>query len=191
MAPGDLSKTLATLTILLDGGAVQHQGSSADALAVEAGAPHAGADSLDDERPFQLRDCADDDHDGAAQRPAGVDLFAEADELDAQTIQLVQHLKEVPGRASDAIACPDQHDIEAPALGIPHQLVQTRPARLCAGDPVGVLLHDLGPALSSHLAQVRKLRLRVLIDGGDTQVEPGALQARLLFGLAAYPDLAT
>jgi hypothetical protein len=35
------------------------------------------------------------------------------------------------------------------------------------------------------------LCLWMLIDGGDTQVEPGALQARLLFGLGAYPDLAT
>src|ERR1039457_4938096 len=107
MAPVDLSKTLAALTILVDGGAVQHQGSWADALAVEAGAPHAGADSLDDERPFQLRDCADDDHDGAAQRPAGVDLFAEADELHSDPIEFVEHLEEVPGRASDAIARPD------------------------------------------------------------------------------------
>ena len=41
--------TLAALTVLLDGGAVQDQGSSADSLAVEAGAPHAGAHSLDDE----------------------------------------------------------------------------------------------------------------------------------------------
>ena len=73
MAFGDLAKALATLTILLDGGAVQYQRSSADALAVEAGAPHAGAHPLDDQDAFQLSDGADDDHDGAAQRAAGVD----------------------------------------------------------------------------------------------------------------------
>ena len=36
-----------------------------------------------------------------------------------------------------------------------------------------------------------QLCLRMLIDGRDTQIERGALHARLLFGLGAYPDLAT
>ena len=52
----DLSDALAALTILLDGGTVQDQRSSTDSLAVEPGAPHAGADSLDDQRAFQLSD---------------------------------------------------------------------------------------------------------------------------------------
>ena len=39
--------------------------------------------------------------------------------------------------------------------------------------------------------KVEKLRLRTLIDGGDTHVEPGALHARLLFGLGVDSYLAT
>jgi len=69
----------------------------------------------------------DDHDDGAAQRAARVDLLAEADELDAERVQLVEYLEEVPGGAGDAIAGPDQHDIEAAAAGIPHQIIQTGP----------------------------------------------------------------
>ena len=78
VAFGDLADTLATLTVLLDGEAVQHQRSSADAGSFEARPPHAGTDSLDDQAAFQFRDGADDHDDGPAQRAAGVDLLAEA-----------------------------------------------------------------------------------------------------------------
>jgi hypothetical protein len=49
---------------------------------------------LDDQIAFKLGDGADDDHDRAAQRAACVDLFAEADELDVQAIQLIEDLEE-------------------------------------------------------------------------------------------------
>lgn len=48
-------------------------------------------------------------------------------------VQLVKHLEEVPGTPGDAIAGPDQHDVEAAAAGIAYQLVQARPARERAG----------------------------------------------------------
>jgi hypothetical protein len=92
VAFGDLADTQATLTILLDSGTVQHQGCSADSLAVETCAPHPGTDSLDDEIAFKFGDGADDDDDGAAQRTAGVDLFPEADELDSDSIEFVEHI---------------------------------------------------------------------------------------------------
>src|ERR1035441_10937391 len=125
MAFGDLPQTLAALTILLDGGAVQYQWSSADALAVEAGAPHAGADSLDDERPFQLRDGADDHDKSAAQRTARVDIFTERDVFDPDSIQLIQHIEEVFHRPGDPIRGPYQHHIESAAAGAGPQLRQT------------------------------------------------------------------
>jgi hypothetical protein len=148
----DLSNALATLTILLDGGAVQYQWSSTDSLAVEAGAPHAGADSLDDERPFQLRDGADDDHDGAAQRAAGVDVFPEANELDSDSIEFVKRFEQVPGGPSDAVAGPDQDNFEPAAAGIGHHLVERRPPGLRTADPVRELGDNLVAALSGHLA---------------------------------------
>ena len=42
-----------------------------------------------------------------------------------------------------------------------------RPARLGAGDPVSVFMHDFLAALGGHLAQVEKLGLGVLIQARD------------------------
>ena len=89
MAFGDLAQALAMLAVAYDRGMVQHQRIAADVLAFEAGAPHAGAHPFDNEVALQLSDGADDDHDGPAQRTAGVDLFAETDELDAYPVQVI------------------------------------------------------------------------------------------------------
>ena len=83
MAFGDLSKALAPLTVLLDSGTVQYQRLAADVLTFETSAPHAGAHPFDDQAAFKLGDGADDHDDGAAQRAAGIDVFPEADVLDA------------------------------------------------------------------------------------------------------------
>ena len=66
-----------------------------DVPAFEFGPPHTCPHPLDDEAALEFSDCTDDDHNGPAEWAAGVDLFAEADELDIQTIQLVQHFEEV------------------------------------------------------------------------------------------------
>ena len=76
MALGDLADALALAAVSLYGGVVQHQRIAADVLAFEPGAPHAGAHSLDNQVAFQFSDGADDDHDGPAQRAAGVDIFS-------------------------------------------------------------------------------------------------------------------
>ena len=67
----------------------------ADAVSFETGAPHAGADPLDDQVAFEFGDRGDNDHDGAAQRSGGVHVFAEADELDVEAVEFVQHLEVV------------------------------------------------------------------------------------------------
>ena len=117
MGFGDLAQALAILAVSLDGGMVELQRITADVLAFEASAPHAGAHPFDDEVALKLSDGADDDHDGPAQRTAGVELFAETDELDAYPVQVVEHIEEVTSGACDAIARPDQHDAEAAAAG--------------------------------------------------------------------------
>src|ERR1700676_2592088 len=103
MAFGDLSKALATLTVLLDSGAVEYQRPAADVLSFQTGAPHAGAHPLDDQTAFQLSDGADDDHDGTAQRAARIDVLPEADVLNPYPIQLVEHLEEVLDGPGDPI----------------------------------------------------------------------------------------
>jgi hypothetical protein len=191
MAPGDLSDALALAAVLLDGGTVQYQRLAADVLPFETSAPHAGADPLDDQAALEFGDGADDHDKSAAQRAAGVEIFPEADVLNPDPIQLVQDIKEMLHRSGDSVRSPDQNHIEPAAAGVGHHLVKAGPFGLRTADLVGVLGYDLEAALAGHLPEVIQLRLRMLIDSAHPHIEPGALHARLLFGLGAYTDLAT
>ena len=162
------------LAVPEDGSAVECERRATDVPAFQAGAPHAGADPLDDQVPFEFGDGANDDDDGAAQRPGGIDLLTEADELNPQVIQLVEHLEEVPSAPGEAIAGPDQQDVESTAASIPHHFIQPGPARLGAGYPVGILGDDLEAALCGHLAKVEELCFRVLVQAADSQIKTGA-----------------
>jgi len=152
MIAGDMPKALTAAAIAEDAFPVEYQRIAPDVAALELGSPHAGSHPLDDQVAFELRDRTDDDHDGPAQRAGRIDRFAEADELDVETVELIQDLEEVPGGAGYAIAGPYQDDIELAAAGIPHQIAEPWPAGLHAADPVRVLLNDLVAALSSHLS---------------------------------------
>jgi len=92
--PGDLTKTHTALSILADRFAIEIESRPSDVPAFKTSAPHAGADSLDDQIAFKFRDRSDDHNDGAAQRAARIDLFAEADELDVEPVELVEHFEE-------------------------------------------------------------------------------------------------
>src|SRR4051812_25707843 len=95
--------------------------------AFELGTPHSGTNPLDDQVAFQFGDRSDDHYDGSTQRTAGVDLLAEADELDVQPVQIIQHVEEVTSGACDPIARPDQDNIELAATSVPHHLIESRP----------------------------------------------------------------
>ena len=95
MAFCDLAQTLPPVPIAADGLVIQDQWIASDVPALETGAPHAGPDPLDDQVAFQFCDRTDDHDDGAAQGTARVDLLAEADELDVEPVELIQHLQEV------------------------------------------------------------------------------------------------
>jgi hypothetical protein len=84
--------------------------------------------------------------------------------------------------AGDAVAGPDQHDIEAAAAGVAHQVIEAWAAGLGPGDFVAVLLDDLEAALRGHLAQVVELGLRVLVDRGDPHIKGGAFHLRRPLG---------
>jgi hypothetical protein len=92
---GDLPQAMSLATFAADRSVVKHQRVAADMAAFEAGAAHAGSDPLDDQVALQLRDGADDNDQGTAQRPSRVDLLAEADELDVEPAQLVENIEEV------------------------------------------------------------------------------------------------
>jgi len=135
---------------------------------------------LDDQATLQLSDGADDDDNRPAQRTAGVDLFAEGDELDVQPVQLVQHIEEVLRGSSDPVTSPHQDDVELTPAGISHQGVESRPAGLSSGDHVGVLLDDLIATLLGHLVEVVHLGFRMLIEGADSHIKGGAFHKEIL-----------
>jgi hypothetical protein len=129
----DLAQALSAPAIAKDGFTIEIKRPAADVTTLEAGAPHAGTHPLDNKVAFQFRDRPDDHHDGAAQGAAGVDLLAETDELDLEPVQLVQHFEEVLHRPCDPVRGPDQDHVEASPPCIPHQIVESGPARLRAG----------------------------------------------------------
>ena len=130
---------------------------------------------LDDKAAFEFGDGADDDDDGAAQRAAGVDLFAETEELDAQVIKFVECFQEVPNTPGQPVACPDQHDVETATTSIAHEFVEAGAAGAGATDAmIDVFLHDLQVPLSGQGTQIHDLRLRTLIEGRNSQVQSGA-----------------
>ena len=111
VVPGDRTKAVAMAPVAQDSVTIESKRGPADVPAFEPCAAHAGTDPLDDQVAFELGDGSDDHHDGPAQRAVRIDRFTEADELDAEPVELVQHLEEVPGGAGDAIACPDQDGV--------------------------------------------------------------------------------
>ena len=186
MVFGDLAQTATMLAIAEDRFAIKIKWAASDVSAFEPRSAHAGTDSLDNEVAFELSDGSDDDYEGAAQRAAGVDLLAEADELYIDTLQFIEHFKEVLHRPGDPVRCPDQDHIEASAAGIAHQFVQPGAFGLRPGDPIGILLHDLVTALSSHLAEIMKLGLGMLIQARDPHIKDGTFHLRRPFGFGEY-----
>jgi hypothetical protein len=102
-------------------------------------------------------------------------FLPEADELDLQVIEFVQHLEEVADRAGEPVRRPYQHDVEPAAARIPHQFIETRPLGLGPADPVCVFMDDLVPALAGQLPEVMQLALGMLVDRAYSHIKDGAL----------------
>src|SRR5271155_5111052 len=90
IALGQLAQTLALLAIPPDSSTIEFEGLAPDVAALELCSAHAGAHPLDDQVALQFRDRSDDDHHRPTQRTAGIDLFAEAYELDVEPVQVVE-----------------------------------------------------------------------------------------------------
>ena len=97
---------------------------AADMPAFEFGTAHPGADAFDDQ-----------DRSSSAIAPmittmarpsasAGIDIFAERDELDAEVTQFIEDFQIVSNRAGDAIARPDDNDIELAAASVGQELIE-------------------------------------------------------------------
>jgi len=178
---GDLVQAHAAVAVSEHGGAIDIERMPADLAAFKPGPAHAGPDPFDDQVPLQLGDGADDHDDGAAERPAGVDVLAERDELDVEMVELIEDFDQVLHRPGQAVERPDQDNIEAAAAGVAEHLIEARAPSLGAADPVDVLLDDLQAALSGQGSEVVELGLGMLIDGRDPHVQSRSFHPRRPF----------
>ena len=126
---------------------------------------------FDDEVALQLGDHSDDDDDGPAERAAGIDALPEANELDAEAVELVQHFEEVSNGPGYPVRGPHQDYLEPAAAGIAKQIIEPGPASLGPGDPVSVLANDLKIPLLGHRTKIMKLSLRVLVHSRYAQIK--------------------
>jgi hypothetical protein len=161
---------LTASSIPQNGSAIDIEWPATDMSSFEPGPAHTCPDPLDDEIPFQLRNSPDDDDDSPAERAAGIKVFAEADELDTEMIEFIEHLEEVPDGSGDPIRSPDKNHLEAAPAGVPQQLVETRTPGFRSRDPIGVFGDDLKTPLLGHRAKIVELRLRMLVDSGYAQI---------------------
>ncbi len=132
--------------------------------ALEARPAHAGAHPLDDQVALELGDHRDDDHHGPAEWAAGVELLAEADELDIEAVEFVEDFQEVAHGAGQPVAGPYEHDIELSAAGLGQHLIEARAARLGSADAVGIFVDHGEAPLQGQLPQVVDLGLGVLVE---------------------------
>jgi hypothetical protein len=117
------SETQTGPAIADDRNTVDVEWGSADAAAIKFGATHACTNALDDQGALQFGDRRDDDHDRATQRTVCVDRFALGKELNAEVVQFVEDLQEVLGGPGQAVARPDEDDIEAMPMGVLQEFV--------------------------------------------------------------------
>ena len=125
------------------GGAVDIERPAPNMTPFQASAPHARAHPLNNKVAFEFGDGPDDDNDGPSERATSVDVFPEADELDAEPVQFVQCFQQVAYRPRQAVESPDQDHIKLPAAGVGHELVQAGALTLHPADAIGVLVDDL------------------------------------------------
>ena len=170
-----LAEALSLSSIPQDADAIKVEWLTSYVPAFQLGAAHAGAHAFDDKAAFQLCDASDDDDDGPTQRPSGIELLSETDELYIEMIEFVQHLQKVFHRSGQPVGGPNRDHIEAAAACIGHHFIETGTPGFGAADAIGILVDDLVVALRGHLAKVKQLRFRVLVEGRNSQIQGGAL----------------
>ena len=166
----DVGQTVAPVAVPKNSDPVDLDWTPADMPALQPCAAHSCSHPCDDKVAFQFFDGADDDDDGPPQWATRVEVLPEADELDLQMVESIQHLEEVPDGPGDPVRSPHQHHLEAAAAGIAEQVIKARSAGLRSRDSVGVLGYDLKASLLGHGSEVMELCLRVLVHSGYAQI---------------------
>jgi hypothetical protein len=116
-----------------------------------------------------------------AQWASRVDIFAQADELDAEMSQLVEHFQEVANASRYPVERGYEHDVETMSPGICQQLIEAGSFHSGTGNNVCVFVRNFVSALLGHFAEVEQLCFKVLVSGAHACVNRGALR----FGFCA------
>ena len=165
---GELSETQTAISVAEQSSSINLNRLPAQHATLEPCTPQTGSDPLYNKVALQLRDRGDNDNDRPAQRSAGIEIFSKRNELDAQMVQCVQHLEKMPNASSQSVRRPHQHRVELPAMGSGEHLVECGALRIRAADPVSVFVNDFKAALSREPAQIKRLRLGILVEGGNS-----------------------
>jgi hypothetical protein len=76
-------------------GAIDVQRAPPDLSAFEFRSTHTGPHSLDNKIAFQFGNRTNNHHNGTPERPTGIDVLAETDELDSEPVQFIQGFQQV------------------------------------------------------------------------------------------------
>src|SRR5262252_1621951 len=100
---GEFAETHAAFPIAQDSRTIDLEWLASQLSAFESGAPHPAAHSLTNQTALEFGNQGDDGEQGSAKRTLAVDIFPQRDELDAQSVQLIECFQEMTDAACHAI----------------------------------------------------------------------------------------
>jgi hypothetical protein len=162
---GHPSEAQAGSAVADDGDTVDIEWGSPDPSSIKLGSAHTRANAFHYEGTLQLRYRRHDHNDRPTQRAIRVYRLSLGQELNAEVVQLIEHLKEVLRGPCQTVARPDEDDMEPVPVRIIQELVQARASGFGARDPmVGILFDDLKSTLVSKSAEFVQLCVRILVE---------------------------
>jgi hypothetical protein len=118
---------------------------SAEPLTLRSRPRQPGPNALDDTPPFEFSDGPEDLHLKSAGGRRCVDAHGEADERDAERLEILQQRDQVLQVAAKPIEPPADHDVEPAALGIGQKPIESGASVLRPAHPAVDILR-CGPA---------------------------------------------
>jgi hypothetical protein len=136
--------------------------------------PHSCLDPFHNRLPLDLSYRANDYDHSPAKRTSCVDVFSQADELDAEVVKFIEHFQEMAHISRNPVERGHENNVEAVPPRIRQKLVETGALRFRPGDCVRVLADDLVVAVLCHLTQVEKLSFQMLVVRAYAGIQNGS-----------------
>ena len=128
---------------------------TSESLAFHSRPSHSGFDALDDQRPFEFGNRADQRDEHPAHRAARVDGFSGGYELNFEVAQFINDFEEILRAPGNPIERSHQENGELSSSCIRQHGIQSRTACLAARDsPVAILSADFKASLRRKFSEV-------------------------------------